>query len=342
MWETSTTRPILGDAPDGINTAGDGSPIRCVAYLDSVEISLARRHMPRLKDFKTLGMMISTCKNRHNQVCGFLCMIHQPNIPTLQKLDVLTRQYQGVITRSDIALDFSTPEPQKLHQFIQQHGLLKWRPKQPMHDEEEGTYWCQLKTGQKRYSARNLVVYSGRHNKITGETKCVHFELKLLRPHMVRRNGIHNVSDLITLNPSTLFNRHIKFSDIATKVMNEIVRKEVSKDLERYRGRDSNKYVDRYRAGIKRRVKYLLRSIQFDRAQVVHDAFPKRLVTPMTVNLNIAETLSWRDDGDANGDDSRQQNTAIQYLSFIENIEESQKTGGSDVFNIRTSVKDVR
>ena len=332
---TSITTPIIGDAPDRINTGEHSGAIQCVAYVDTLELFLPRKHRPRLQAFKDLKMMISTCKNRQNQVCGYRCTIHQQNKLTLQKLqqlDFLTRQYQGIIIRSDIAFDFSSPEYEKLQRFIVTHGILKWRPKQPMQNKDEVYYWCALRRNKRRI-ARNLVLYL-HQNKITEEPNNVHFELRLLNSAMIRKSGIHHVSDLINFNPKHLFNRHIKFSDIAVTVANEIARKEANKDRERYRGNSTNDFVDTYRDGIKRRVKSLLKLIQWDRAQIVHDAFPKRKVNPMTVELNIPEILSWRETATIDEAFDKREDVQISDIRGIEIIEESQNGGESALFII--------
>src|SRR5262249_52170997 len=142
---------------------------------------------------------------------------------------------------------------------------------------------------------RNLILYSDKVNKITGEVDCVHLELRFHRAVMVRRQGIHSVRDLLHLNPRELFDKHVTFSDIAERYVNLRVRKETSRQRKRYQGLDVSPAADRYHASIPIRVRHLLHKLGHDRAQYLrHIRRPRYKVNSSnSVDFDIPEQLEW-------------------------------------------------
>jgi hypothetical protein len=124
------------------------------------------------------------------------------------------------VSRFDVALDMQCDKPSGLREQILRRLVLKWRPKGAMHEVSDTVYW-----GRHRHSRRNLVLYTDKHNKMTGELDCVHLELRFLRSDIIRKQGIARPSDLIKLDPKALFAKHLKWTNLADRYVKKITRK---------------------------------------------------------------------------------------------------------------------
>src|SRR5262245_30326026 len=131
----------------------------------------------------------------------------------LRRLDTLCDKFHGVVSRVDVALDIQVDDPVALHQQIRAMAILRWKINGSMFENGDTTYWEPLKSGKPL--RRNLVLYSDRHNRITGELDSVHFELRLYQAQVVRNQGITRPSDLLRINPRLWFNKHVKWSSRA-------------------------------------------------------------------------------------------------------------------------------
>jgi hypothetical protein len=267
------------------------------AYIDTVEIFF--RYVDR-KSYHALNRIARMEPvRRNNRLVGYRAIVNQPTENTLYRLADFARRLKGILSRVDVALDIQGPDPEALRNAVLTTAILKWRRKQPMHEENGTISWAdfRLKPG-KAYAFRNLILYSDRHNKITGEVDAVHLELRFHRAIMVRRQGIHSVRDLLHLNPKSLFDKHVKFSDIAERYVNFRVRKETMRQRKRYRGLDVSPAGDRYHASIPAKVRNLFHRLGYDRAQHLRHLRHLRYKVYSSksehhVDFDIPEQLDW-------------------------------------------------
>lgn len=263
----------------------------CDACIDTIELFFARirpaEQLRRLKHCSSKALL-TQCKGKNGLVWGYRLTVQQPSLIVLQKLDALVIEYQGIPTRLDVAITYFSGDLTQLKSDILRHCILRWRRAGAMRDyDDDLTYWCAFQQGKKR-PHRNLTLY----NKTIGTRECVRLELRLLRARVLRSNGIHGISDLIDLDPKALFTRHLKWSDVGDKFVQDVIRKAVQSDRKRT-VKTPNTFTDRYRSRISHRVRDLLRRTGTDRAQFVRDHHPKRQVNSLPIPLSIPTSLTW-------------------------------------------------
>jgi hypothetical protein len=131
-------------------------------------------------------------------------------------------------------------------------------------------YW---RSWKKRLRS-NLVLYSDRINRVTGELYCVHLELRLERAANIRHHGIKRVIDLLAINPCELFARHLVWSTAGERYVERVVRQNA----------DANPLW----------IRKLLRVLEYDVAQTLKDAFPRRVSNAKRlIGLPIPTALDW-------------------------------------------------
>jgi hypothetical protein len=142
--------------------------VRVLAYIDTLELFF------RYLDPKNYHALVKLARieavQHHGRLMGYRVILNQPSKAKLLKLDKLARMHRGIVSRFDIALDISCPNPEALRKAILTTAILRWRRKQPMHDQDGTIPWIKfkLKAGKPR-AFRNPVLYSDRPNKVTGE-----------------------------------------------------------------------------------------------------------------------------------------------------------------------------
>ena len=236
-----------------------------LAYIDSVE-----SYFPPLSDpqayaaLKRFGQLRPASKRRRPR-CGYLLSVQQPDIRKVMRLEALLNKYRGVLHRLDVAIDIQAANPEQMRELILTQLMLKWRPKRPMKDIEQLTYWGPRK------ARRNVVVYPTEFNRITGELNPVHLELRLKGAGVIRKEGIASAKDLLVINPRHFFQKHTTWSDFGARYVRKIMRQETAKDRETYRGKKVTRFMDGYRARLPTYVKTLLRNNQLDRSQILRD-----------------------------------------------------------------------
>jgi hypothetical protein len=132
-----------------------------------------------------------------------------------------------------------------------------------MRDVKTTSYWQPLK------ARRNVAVYIGEFYRITVELNPVHVEFRLKGAGVIRKEGIASPKDLLVINPGALFAKHIWWSDFGARYVKKIVRQEVAKARETYRGKKV--LCDSYRAHIPTYVRTVLHNNHLDRSQVLKD-----------------------------------------------------------------------
>jgi hypothetical protein len=189
---------------------------------------------------------VEECRTRHGQLIGCRVIRNQPSKAVLHPLDQLAQRHRGVLHRVDVALDIE-PRP-GLGDKIVATAVLKWS-KSASHDFEHTVYWG-YRTRSGRRSRRSLALYDDKHNRMTGELDCIHFELRLMGADIIRRQGLHRARDLLTLNPKELFEKHVKWSDAGESYVRKIMRKESDRYRRKYGGKQVSVVMDRFLASI--------------------------------------------------------------------------------------------
>jgi len=232
-------------------------------------------------------------RDLNGNLVGYLLIVNQPNRAVLEVLDHLHDMgCRATLYRLDIAVDFITQtrcEAEWLKHWLAKHVLLRWRPKGRMLTHEEGIYWVNQKDrrqNNKKRSARDLLVYASRLSKITG-TPCTHLELRF-QTSAGCRTVASRVKDVLKIDPSKVFGRHLRLSFVSKAFVDKAVRDAVKDDRRRHRGREIPAIIDRRRAAIPRIVKSVLHRGGHDRATLIKDRHPKRVkkTHPITL-LNV-------------------------------------------------------
>ena len=161
-------------------------------------------------------------------------------------------------------------KPGELRAFLVTHSMLRWRRRSVMKEIGETVYW------ERAHKARNLVLYSDKPNKITGELDCCHLELRFTRAKVVKRHGLDDIGKLLQLNPQALFAKNIKWSEAATRYVNRIVAQEGKKAQQMLASANiQSPFLVRYYANIPRQTRYLLTLLGYDRAQNLKQLKPR-------------------------------------------------------------------
>jgi hypothetical protein len=269
-----------------ISTPPAGIKPFAYAYIDSVELFFSRLSPSQRSAIERAHGRLEECTDRKGRLWGYRLIVNGPDKRSLSALDRTQRRYRGVISRFDIAID----APAAVKSLIQSRALLRWG-RGSMHDVGETTYW--IWWGHKRRPPRNLLLYGDRPSKITGELDVAHLELRFLRAHAVRREGIHRVSDLLHINPKELFSKHVKWTTAAEEFVRKAQRRAVQEDRKKYRGQTVNDFSDYYRANISNRVRGTLQRLGYDRAQNLKNKYPDLPMKPVEEAFFIPEQLSF-------------------------------------------------
>jgi hypothetical protein len=272
------------------------SASRVFASVDTIEIFFAITLTPDQQLVLRRCGDLRECRDAGGRLQGHRLIINRPDRAALLDLDQLCPEYRGVLSRFDVALEIQPPSEvaaEGLLEWIACNSVLRWRRRGPMEDFENGAVYWQMKLRSGRRPSRNLVAYPDVVNRVTGEPNCAHLELRFYRADTIRRQGIRTVKDLITLDPSKLFARHVKFSDAGEQYVVKMMREAVKDDIERYRNREASEFTDRYRAHIPRRVRGRLHRLGQDRAQHVKDASPRTKLKPTEPPFAIPRELTW-------------------------------------------------
>lgn len=275
-------------------------------YLDTVEVFF--RYRPKGLLHALQGRVLrppwyEDCKDPHGNLWGHRLIVQQPKAPrTLSVLDQWQRQHGGKLCRFDLALDL-LPRPEDheaLRRWIEHHATLRWRRPGRMHDDHGTLYWVRqtdrIEWGSRR-SNRDMVVYSDRHSKITGEVDCVHLELKFYNTPAIRKAGFSFAKQLIAIEPLQLFERHVKLME-ADQLAQLASRDAIKADRARYRPTPDKEitFTDRYRATIHRRVQSMFDRIGVQRIKDLYrkdrHLIAKLKPIPLAV-LQIPNRLSW-------------------------------------------------
>lgn len=160
------------------------------------------------------------CRDDKKILRGHRLIVHQPTKETLLLLDDIQHKYDAAMCRVDIALDLMTAFSAELKQLLATQLVMNYRPKGPMYDFLDTTYLVSFawrKQRGKRPACRAVAIYADKENRFTGETDCVHWEIRFLGSSVVRPAGFRKPSDMLRINPMLVFDKHMKLSTFDVK-----------------------------------------------------------------------------------------------------------------------------
>ena len=238
------------------------NPVNCVASIDTIELFFPGFFLPSgirtaLEKVHQRRIRVNLCKTRNGYILGQRLIIHGPiSQATIKEFNRWQERYKGIVCRFDIAFDFPIEELD----FILTHALLKHRRKGPMLKlrdayDNQTNYWIDQEG--RRAPNRNLVLYC-RSSKITGK-RVAHLELRFQRTQAVRSQNIHQVKDLLNLNPKAVLDRCIKWSNAGDKFAQKVIRRAVKE--QKYLNNES------YQKNIVKKVRSILRKTEQNIAQ---------------------------------------------------------------------------
>jgi hypothetical protein len=146
----------------------------------------------------------------------------------------------------DIAANYSCTsddDAEALFAFIDQHGVMKWRPRRTKRERLDGTtYWVLRKT---RSSGRTIILY---HKSPT----VIRLEISYRGSRAVRRAGLNTIALIRECNPGALIQRNLKLIELTPNYKKKVIRNTVKADRERHLRRGGNttnsRRDDTYRA----------------------------------------------------------------------------------------------
>jgi hypothetical protein len=268
-----------------------------VASVDTIELFFPGQFLPRgirsdLEGIHHRRVRITQCGAPDGYLIGHRLTLHGPfTHAAIAVLAGWQERHRGKLSRVDIAYDM----PVEAYRDILTHVVLRGRRNGPMKDFDGGTYWV-AQAGRKRRSSRDVLIYS-RDSKL-GRGACARLELGFQRASACERQGFDDVLDLMALNPRELLERNIGWSDAGDRFVASAVKKAVDADRERYAGRETSEFVDRFRAMKARKVQNIAKRAGMDRAQVRRAYVPKpdRLQSVLNYVL-VSGELHWLEDG---------------------------------------------
>jgi hypothetical protein len=143
----------------------------------------------------------------------------QPIFDYLAWLQCHNNKKRGVISRSDIALEWPCPAQavaDDLKAFLKRHARIVYRRQGDMQywDNHGGWAWLKYKSGDRR--SKNLLVYANKHSetieRLIGSRYRCHFELRFLTSRACTSAGLEYLKDLPQLDPHDLFARCVRLN----------------------------------------------------------------------------------------------------------------------------------
>lgn len=280
------------------------SIIRTDAYLDTVVLFSRRSPIREFPKIKAAGCGSvhgpELCRDRNNNVCGFLTSVHQPSEECLYVLDQLLGEYRASFSGFDVAYDVFTRQPNEVMRWFEESIVMRWRRPGFMHGVASTKYWTCYQT--KPMWRQDFVAYSDKPSKLYG-LPAPHFEIRQRTAQAVRKFGFKKPSDLISLDPFKYFERVAKLVDYnSDQFIQRIVQRSVRAERESFlkskkkRARRSL-FTDRYRASLGFRARALCKRIHLDCAQGLqssHGEYLKRLKRISTSALKITPSLKFK------------------------------------------------
>jgi hypothetical protein len=258
---------------------------RVTIFIDTIEVffpSFPRKPVIAIRKLRGRRMKLVKVRDHQGHVRGYRIALNQPDAGTIRLLDTFVDRARASMCRVDFAFDIqpSVGSVAELAGQLQTKLVLKWRPAQELRVIGATKYWRSWSPGQKRPSA-NLLLYHDRPARMPQDQmrQVVHLELRLLNAGALRRAHIDRPADLIAFDAVNLLNRrsfvmntdHLEV--FVWKIVRRTLRDERAAALRRRR--PSSAFMDRYRAGLPKRLWHQLRErIGLDTAQGYRDLHP--------------------------------------------------------------------
>ncbi len=239
------------------------TPLKTTASVDTIELFLRippRGLRSRIERVIGRRCQIEELVDRTGHRQGVRVIFNKPTLDVLAIIAEINRaERQSAISRVDFAFDFyveGADEEDALADWIDQYVVLKWRSARTRKIYYGTTvYWCDGHKG------RNLVLYRKRPG-------VVRMEMRFYRAASVRRAGLNDLAELPTINPQRLFDHHVNAMRFTERYKVKVMREAVAQDrnrtattVERRRSKRTQQFVDRYRASIPRRARYVLEQV---------------------------------------------------------------------------------
>jgi hypothetical protein len=271
-------------------------PVNAVAYIDTVEASFKPLKREQLAELRRIGKVErSFPKNNKRNLVGWRLIVNQLRSRTqIDELDRVIKDYGGVISRFDVAIDITDPG-RRIAETIVKQAILRWRRRGRMlvfeHSQSAlNMVWIDFHDRSRPY--RTLALYTNRANRFSGERDCTHLELRFLRPASVRGQGVRRATDLERINPQALFSRYVKWADGSEGAARHF--KTVLRNTVNHARNHLDDFDEEQRKTLARMTEHRFRRYWgFDRAQIIKDQFPKRKLKSVEAPFTIPNSLNW-------------------------------------------------
>ena len=220
------------------------SVLRRYLYIDTIRILmkrwLPRRHIRRIKELNRGWRGVK----QKSSICvayPVALTLHQPTNDAITYLDEHAGDYR--VSRFDTALDFVMPNrvmAAALQKALEKHITQPHRGRRELNteegyndpddleqDEAQSQYWS-----VNGYTTRNIVVYSDRASKITGDP-CCHIEFRTGR-RMCREYGMEKLANFNSIDLAEVARRHSRLSFLDWEKWDQFLSDECSPTMQRY------------------------------------------------------------------------------------------------------------
>jgi hypothetical protein len=221
-------QPLVGiraiDPPADPATALDGAAIADVqAYIDTLELTFRSRPKGLLAEARRIirrKIWFKEIRDGSGNRWAVKLICHQPSPELLDALD----KYAGVVSQLDVAFDIWPREmsTEQMAAFVRSNAILRWRRKANMHEHKTTLYWSVQHPSLARPD-RNLAEYHDKPSKLRVDGKpVVHLELRLQTAEAIKKEKIRAPSDLASLNPRQLFDKHLRIIAFSDHIASDI------------------------------------------------------------------------------------------------------------------------
>ncbi|OSI70973.1 hypothetical protein BSZ21_10200 [Bradyrhizobium canariense] len=293
---------ILRDLPRGDKPLSARDVKKCLLmfdfYADTVVWFLPVRRIDRV-EFNRLRELYdgeSPIKPRPS-LSAMQIVVQSPQPELLTELAYLEEKYGGNTTRLDVSADVRpdpsiSPELQLL--FIKAHMLMLRRRAGPIgeYDNDHGIGALYVPTSGVENKPRDIAIYCDRVSKLKPEgPRVAHIDLRLQRralrtPFRNREQGrerlgvIEHTHEILELDPSDLFRRHVCFVDFDV----EQARRDLFRKIAQNVGTKEE---------AKRMIEHEKRFGQLDYVQRWHDRMPTLRLQTAPGLVQMPGTLTW-------------------------------------------------
>jgi hypothetical protein len=233
-----------------------------ISFIDTIELFFRRPPRGLRTKLQLLirkRVLIRNVNDENNVFRGVRVVLQQPDKKLLRNLTKLDWKFK--LHRLDIAYDFiaaSITDAGSVTERLKSSIVLKYARSLPF-QYQTVTYWA------KPSASRNLVLYSDRPSRKSG-LPCAHLELRLIRTATLRRFGLNELEDVLTLDPVEILNRCALLVELDDGHERRI-KNHVRRTHRNFQRKGVSAFSDRYNASVAHRTSALLKRIGFDTVQ---------------------------------------------------------------------------